>query len=102
MSGYKPVAPIKKIGIIIIMNEFEVIKNLIIENSSVDDEYFQNVDCLLTIKLKGTDLHPVVRGSNVSHKYHIDLTSGASDKTPSPVTYFFEYKDRVKKKFILY
>ena len=99
MSGYKPVAPIKKIGIIIIMNEFDVIKNLIIQNSSVDDEYFQNVDCLLTIKLKGTDLHPVVRGSNVSHKYHIDLTSGASDKTPSPVTYFFEYKDRIKKKF---
>ena len=81
------------------MNEFDVIKNLIIQNSSVDDEYFQNVDCLLTIKLKGTDLHPVVRGSNVSHKYHIDLTSGASDKTPSPVTYFFEYKDRIKKKF---
>ena len=81
------------------MNEFEVIKNLIIQNSSVDDEYFQNVDCLLTIKLKGTDLHPVVRKNDVSHKYHIDLTSGASDKTPSPVEYFFGYKDRVKKRF---
>ena len=81
------------------MNEFDLIKNLIIQNSSVDNEYFQNVDCLLAIKLKGTDLHPVVRGSNISHKYHIDLTSGASDKTPSPVTYFFEYKDRIKKKF---
>ena len=81
------------------MSDFNLIKELLIKNSSINEEYFQNVDSLLTIKLKGTDLHPVVRGSNISHKYHIDLTSGASDKTPSPVEYFFGYKDRIKKRF---
>jgi hypothetical protein len=75
------------------MAEIENLLEKIIANYpsvEADDFSIKNIDSVLAIQVKGTDVHPIMRQDSSSHKEHIDLTYGLSlDEGFSPVDDFF-------------